>query len=183
LDWRAKVELFEEIRREYEFGVGTIKGVARKLGVHRRMVRDAIANAVPTHRRQVQQRRGKITTYAGVIDGILEEDRRAPRKQRHTAHRIWERLRVEATGFDVCERSVRQYVAKRKQELGFASRETCVPQSYDWGAEAQVDWYEAWADLAGERTKLQVFAMGCVANTIAGSTPELVRLFAGCFRQ
>jgi ActR/RegA family two-component response regulator len=36
---REKVELFEQIRREYEFGVGTIKGVARKLGVHRRMVR------------------------------------------------------------------------------------------------------------------------------------------------
>jgi hypothetical protein len=36
LDRRAKVELFEEIRREYQFGVGTIKGTARKLGVHRR---------------------------------------------------------------------------------------------------------------------------------------------------
>lgn len=44
---RRKVELYEEIRREYEHGVGTIKGVARKLGVHRRMVREAIANAVP----------------------------------------------------------------------------------------------------------------------------------------
>ena len=40
---RAKVELFEQIRREYEFGVGTVKGVARKLGVHRRMVRQALA--------------------------------------------------------------------------------------------------------------------------------------------
>ena len=37
------MELFEIIRREYEFGEGTIAGVARKLGVHRRMVRDAIA--------------------------------------------------------------------------------------------------------------------------------------------
>ena len=41
---RAKVELFEQIRREYEFGVGTIKGIARKLGVHRRMVRQALAD-------------------------------------------------------------------------------------------------------------------------------------------
>ena len=37
------MELFEEIRREYEFGVGTIQGVARKLGEHRRMVRQALA--------------------------------------------------------------------------------------------------------------------------------------------
>ena len=39
------MELFEEIRREYEFGVGTIAGVAKKLGVHRRMVREAVAHA------------------------------------------------------------------------------------------------------------------------------------------
>ena len=164
MDWRDKVELFEEIRREYEFGVGTIKGVARKLRVHRRMVREALANAMPPVRKEIQQRRGKITAYAEVIDGILEEDRRAPRKQRHTAHRIWERLRTEVAGFAVCERSVRQYVAKRKQELGLVSRDTCVPQSYDWGAEAQVDWYEAWADLCGERAKLQVFSMRSMAS-------------------
>ena len=47
---RNKVELYEEIRREYEHGAGTIKGVARKLGVHRRMVREAVANAVPAER-------------------------------------------------------------------------------------------------------------------------------------
>lgn len=45
VDWRAKVELFEEIRREYEFGAGTVLGVAKKLGVHRRMVREALGNA------------------------------------------------------------------------------------------------------------------------------------------
>jgi hypothetical protein len=39
VDRRAKVELFEHLRREHEFGVGTVKGVARKFGVHRRMVR------------------------------------------------------------------------------------------------------------------------------------------------
>jgi hypothetical protein len=65
------VELFEEIRREYEFGVGTIKGVARKLGVHRRMVREAIANATPPVRRKVSQRPSKLSGYASVIDGIL----------------------------------------------------------------------------------------------------------------
>jgi hypothetical protein len=41
------VELYEQIRREYEFGVGSVIGVARKLGVHRPMVREAVRNAVP----------------------------------------------------------------------------------------------------------------------------------------
>jgi hypothetical protein len=45
MERRAKVELFEQIRREYEFGVGSIKGVAHKLGVHRRLVRQALASA------------------------------------------------------------------------------------------------------------------------------------------
>ena len=51
--------------------------------------------------------------------------------------------------------------------LGLLDRETCVPQSYAWGVEAQVDWYEAYADLAGERVKLQVFAMRSMASGAA----------------
>ena len=42
-----------------------------------------------------------------------------------------------------------------------------MPQSYDWGVEAQVDWYEAHADMAGERTKLQVFSMRSMASGAA----------------
>ena len=49
MERRAKVELFEEIRREYEFGIGSVHGVARKLGVHRRQVRQALADAQPRH--------------------------------------------------------------------------------------------------------------------------------------
>ena len=49
---RSKVELFEEMRREYEFGIGSVRGVARKLGVHRRQVRQALADAQPPARKQ-----------------------------------------------------------------------------------------------------------------------------------
>jgi putative transposase len=45
------VELFEQIRREYEHGGGTIRGVAKKLGIHRRMVREAVLRAVPVERK------------------------------------------------------------------------------------------------------------------------------------
>jgi hypothetical protein len=87
LDWRAKVELFEQIRREYEFGAGTIQGVAQKLGVHRRMVREALASVVPARRKKNQRPHVKMAPAA---------DRKAPRKQRHTARRIYERIRCEA---------------------------------------------------------------------------------------
>ena len=167
MDWRGKVELFEQIRREYEFGVGTIVGVAKKLGVHRRMVREAIGNALPKPRKKTERRRWKMEAAAGFVDAILEADRKAPRKQRHTAHRIWERMQHELPQCRIAERTVREYIQYRKIELGLKVRETCVPQSYAWGSEAQVDWYEAHADLGGDRVKLQVFAMRSMASGAA----------------
>ena len=79
MDWRAKVELFEEIRREYEFGVGTIAGTAKKLGVHRRMVREAIHSALPAPRKKTERPRWKIGAAVEFVDAILEADRKAPR--------------------------------------------------------------------------------------------------------
>lgn len=167
MDWRCKVELFEQIRREYEFGSGTIQGVARKLGVHRRMVREAVGSATPARRKKTERPQMKMAPAVEFIDTILEADRRAPRKQRHTARRIWDRIHAEVPECTAAERTVRKYVEQRKQALGFGRRETFVPQSYDWGVEAQVDWYEAYADLDGERIKLQVFSMRSMASGAA----------------
>jgi transposase len=101
------------------------------------------------------------------VDAILEGDRKAPRKQRHTAHRIYQRLRAERPGTEVAESTVRRYVRRKKQALGLSRRQVCVPQSYDWGSEGQVDWYEAEADLGGERQKLQVFSLRGMASGVA----------------
>jgi hypothetical protein len=108
------VELFEQIRREYEFGVGTIAGVAKKLSVHRRMVRDAIGSALPMPRKKVERPRWKLEAAIAFVDQILETDKKAPRKQRHTAHRIWVRMQREMPECQVCERTVRNYVHDRK---------------------------------------------------------------------
>ena len=164
MERRAKVELFEQIRREDEFGVGTVKGVARKLGVHRRMVRQALKEAVPPERRQAERARPVMTPLIPFIEAILEDDRRAPRKQRHSAHRIWQRIVTEIPERKVAEVTVRHYVRERKAELGWTARVTCVPQSYEPGQEAQVDWYEAWAELSGEPALLQVFSMRSMAG-------------------
>lgn len=167
MDWRAKVELFEEIRREYEFGVGTILGVAKKLGVHRRMVREALGNAVPARRKKPERKRSRLTPLIGFINTLLESDRAAPRKQRHTAHRIYQRVRAELSAYPVAESTVRRYVREKKLALGLTGRTVCIPQSYAWGSEAQADWYEAYADLGGERQKLQVFSLRSMASGAA----------------
>ena len=77
------MELFEEIRREHEFGIGTIKGVARKLRVHRWMVRQALANARPPERRRSERARSVVGPLIPFINAILEADLNAPRKQSH----------------------------------------------------------------------------------------------------
>jgi transposase len=158
------VELFEQMRREYEHGVGTIKGVARQFGVHRRMVREAIGNAVPRPRKIPERDRPKLGPVAPLIEEMLEADRKAPRKQRHTAHRIWRRLKTEHPEMEVAESTVRRYVRVRKLQMGLAQAEVFVPQSYRWGEEAQVDWYEAWAEIDGEQQKAYLFCMRSMAS-------------------
>ncbi len=167
MDWNARVELFGQLRREHEFGVGTIAGVAAKFGVHRRMVRQAIAGATPPTHSYPQRARPKLEAVAAFIDRVLDEDRRAPRKQRHTARRIHRRILGEFPDAAIAESTVRNHVRARKRQMGLVLRETFVPQSYSWGQEAQVDWYEAWADLGGERTRVQVFAMRSMASGAA----------------
>ena len=137
----------------------SIHALARRYRVHRRTVRQALASPLPPERKRPEGRPApKLGRYRKLIDGWLIADREVPRKQRHTARRIWERLRGEH-GADVAERTVREYVAGRKRELGLGVGEVCVPLCHEPGAEAEVDWGEATVVIAGIATKVFLFLM------------------------
>jgi len=99
----------------------------------------------------------------GVIDGWLEADRTAPRKQRHTGRRICGRLRREH-GYTGAESTVRRYVGRRRRELGLRT-DAFVPQTHLPGDEAEIDWYEAEVDFPdGQRKVYVVILRACCSG-------------------
>ena len=84
----------------------------------------------------------KLDPYKPVIDRWLEEDKNAPRKQRHTSRRVYKRLRKEVTGFDCSYRLVALYVAEKKKELKLVRKEGYIPLNHDPG-ESQADFGSA----------------------------------------
>src|SRR6266496_2995066 len=155
----SRVELFERIRRDRDREGLSIRELARRHGVHRRAVRQALASALPPPRKTPERRPApKLGPYRPLIDEWLKADREAPRKQRHTAKRIWQRL-VDECGAEVAETTVRDYVRRRRRELGEPVEEVFVPQVHEPGREAEVDWGEAIVDFAGQRRKVYLFLM------------------------
>jgi transposase len=153
-----RVELFEKIRRDHEFADLSTRELARRYGVHRRTVRQALESAVPLERKRPE---GRPAPTLGVwrewIDEILIADRDAPRKQRHTAKRIGDRLAQE-NGVVVAESTMRDHVRKRRRELWLAAEAFCE-QVHDPGVTAEVDWGEATVRLGGVSTVVGLFLM------------------------
>jgi len=156
---RSRVELFEQIRRDWRTGGSSIRELADRHHVHRRTVRQALASALPPPRKAYSPRpRPAIGRYAAIIDEWLLADRDVPPKQRHTARRIWQRL-VAEHGAGVAEVTVSRYVARRRAELGLDKVQVMVPQAHLPGAEGEVDFGEFHAVIAGVLLKLQMFVM------------------------
>src|SRR3989441_10696684 len=153
-----KVEQFELMRRDFEREGLSVRAIAGKYGVHRRKVREAIELSVPPERK-VPARACPVLTVGvkDFVEAILTNDKKAPRKQRHTAHRIWQRVRDELGGA-VAESTVRTYVAERRRELGIGQR-VFVPQHHRIGAQAEADFYEADFDFPWGRETAQVIAL------------------------
>jgi transposase len=148
------VEIYGRVRRAVRVEGRSQRSVARDFGLSRETVRKMLQYAVPPgYQRQQPIKRPKLGPWLGVIDAILEDDKQRPAKQRHTAKRIFERLKEEH-GFTGGYTIVKDYV--RSAELH--SREMFIPLTHAPG-EAQTDFGEALVVIAGVEQKAHYLAV------------------------
>jgi transposase len=149
-----KVELYGRVRRAVLVDGLSQRAVAREFGISRKSVRKMVAFSVPPgYRREQPVARPKLDAFVGVIDAMLEEDKTRPAKQRHTAKRVWERLKEEhqfTGGYTI----VKDYL--RGEQI--RGREMFVPLTHPAG-EAQADFGEALAVIGGVECKAHYLAM------------------------
>lgn len=157
----SKIELYAAIRRDARAGLSG-RVIERKHGVGRRTVAKAVASVWPGPRKSVAPRPSKLDPFKPVIDEMLRTDLAAPRKQRHTVKRIFDRL-VDEQGMEaVSYPVVRAYVAVRRPEVwaeaGRGPVEVFIPQSHRPGAEAEADFGEVTVRLRGKLVTCFLFS-------------------------
>jgi transposase len=145
----------EYIRKKHLIEGWSIRKISRNLGTARQTVRKALDNAdIPVYNLTKQKPSPVLDPYKDIILNWLEEDKSAPRKQVHTARRIYDRL-VDEYGFTGGESTVRRYVRLLKQ----SQVEMFIPLTASWGEQAQVDWGKAKIDIAGNLTEVSLFCL------------------------
>ena len=149
-----EVELYGRVRRAVRVEGRSQRAVAKEYGLSRDTVRKMLQYAVPPgYQRQQPIKRPKLGPWLGVIDAILNDDKQRPVKQRHTAKRIFERLKEEH-GFTGGYTIVKDYV----RAATLRSQEMFVPLTHAPG-EAQADFGEALVVIAGVEQKAHYLAM------------------------
>jgi transposase len=178
------VELYARVRRAVLVEGKSRRAVAREFGLARKTVSKMLEYSLPPgYRRQKPIRRPKLGPWLGVIDAIVEDDQQRPKKQRHTAWRIFERLRAEH-GYTGGYTIVKDYVRARK----ISGQEMFVPLTHAPG-EGQADFGEAVVVIAGAECKAHFLAFDlphsddCFVQAFPAETTEAfleghVRAFA-----
>jgi len=149
------VEQKEIIRREYFIKRKSVRQIARELKYSRKTVRKAIRDpGIPSYTRKKPTAKPVMGPYLPIIKQWLEEDRSRPVKQRHTAKRIYDRLKEEY-GFMGSERGVRREVSILKEKIP----DSHVPQTYQPADGATFDFGEAQVVMDGQERKVHLACM------------------------
>lgn len=163
------MELYEEIRLAHRDERLNVPALAARFRVHRREVRAALASPEPTPRKTPVRAAPVTGAWRGWIREVLIADREAPRKQRHTAERIRDRLAAEEEVL-ISESRCRSVVARIRAEVAAemgTPAKVFVSQTRLPGVESEVDWGQFEAVIGGETVTLHLFSMWMAFSTRA----------------
>jgi len=171
-----KVDQYDYIRTAHRVYGKTIRQVARDTGHSRNTIKKALRSQFIGYRPRASQPYPVLGPYLDIIDRWLKADKESPKKQRHTARRIYHRLQYEH-GYQGSEGTIRHHVREAKIRLGLKTDNVFIPSDPELGREAEADWGNCQAILADELVKLKMF---CVRSK--GSGMHLVQCYP-CERQ
>ena len=152
------MDQYEFIRTAHRAYGKNISELARMTGHSRNTVKKALRGEPWGYSERKKQPFPVLGQYVAIIDGWLKEDRDVPKKQRHTARRIYHRL-VAEHGYKGGESTVRRYVSMAKMRLGRDRPGAFIPCDPEAGFEAEVDWGTATAEIGGTRQTIKIFCM------------------------
>jgi transposase len=171
-----KLDQYEHIRIAHRvYGEG-IRSIARRTGHSRTTIRKILNATYQGYNARGKQPYPVLGPYLSIIDGWLEKDKDQPRKQRHTAERVFQRL-VTEHDFQGSVSNVRKYVREAKLRLGLTVFKVFLPLEPDAGREAEVDWGQAYAEIDGASERVHYLCMRS-----KGSGKPFVRFYR-CERQ
>jgi transposase len=146
----VKVDQYARVRRAHRDGLG-VRALARLFHHSRRKIREILAMPEPKPYVRLNPPPSILDPFKPCIDAILTADEAAPRKQRHTASKIWRRLQQEH-GYTGSYERVRLYVRERQRH----QRETFIPLDHDPGQRLEADFGHIYVDLPEGRKQIPV---------------------------
>lgn len=152
------MDQYEMIRTSHRVYGESVKKIAKRTGHSRNTIRKALRTGPQCYSARSTQPYPVLGPYLPIIDDWLAQDKDQPRKQRHTAQRVYHRL-VAEHGYRGCSSNVRKYVRETKLRFGLTTCTVFLPLEADAGREAEVDWGQAYAEIDGVVERLHYLCM------------------------
>lgn len=152
------MDMYEYIRfSHFNLGHG-IRKIHRTTGLDRQTIRKALMGVTPQYQFKKPRDKAIIGPFILHIKNWLTQDKHSPRKQRHTATRIHNRL-TEEYGYTGSLSTTVSTVRQMRLELDASRKEVFIPSDPSKRDGAEMDWGELYIDLNGKRTRVSLFAI------------------------
>jgi transposase len=152
------MDQYELIRTAYRVYGKNISELSRMTGHSRNTIKKAIRGEPWGYKERHHQSFPVLDPYLAIIDGWIKDDKERPKKQRHTARRVYNRM-IEEHDYTGGESTVRRYVRVAKIKFGIDSPKAFIPCDPEAGYDAEADWGTANAIIGGHEIRLKFFCM------------------------